>query len=404
MDRIPTGEYVVVLCNRRVDVFRHHDLQLNELVPAFARHGLSVQVIDYMEEPHRLHRTFTDPNCRFYVCFNGFGSEIVLPSGPRATLLSPFHIHGKPLFDIMHDLPLHDSMEHQFAARGSDRHMLVTDYGYAMLARLAGYGNVRFVDSIAYPQALSGHIRPYRDRRIEVLLPINLPPPRAVDDRHRSEGLKGRVYSLVYEAAVEQAVHDWSVDPLDAVLGACTAAGLPFDINDADSRFLLSTVLDKVKFERRWRLVSVLAHLPITLLTGDGAGEPWAQQRARILKPMNVSEMFALMGDSRAVICPNPHITGHHERTLGALTAGAAVLAASNRLHETQFMHGREILFFRHLPELVEMVERVLSHPMDFAEQAEAGRARVMTLLPPERLVDTMMALFRPAPPVRPVS
>ncbi len=397
------GGYGVALTCGEIDQWQHNAMFANELSPAFAALGAPLKRLDYRAQPRDVYSALKDADCGFFLCFNGFGSELQVSEpelrGSRAqskpgSFRSAYEYFRKPLFDLMHDCPAHESMEHQVESQFSRRILLLTDYGYVGVAKTLGVRHARFVPSITFPTALPGPARPMRERSIEILLPMGFQDPevsrrRYVDISHRS-----RVYRVIFEAVVEACAANLRLDPLHEVQAACQEAGLGFDPRDADSRFLLTTTLDFVKFERRLRLVRAVAHLPVSIMSRSPFEEGTPGCRLRPIQTRSASEMLAAMADARCVICPLPHMTGHHERALGAFTAGAAVVASPNHILETEFNHGQGVLIYQSESELVDILERSLANPDWLEPIAARGREHALAHFAPRRLAETILSLL----------
>jgi spore maturation protein CgeB len=99
------------------------------------------------------------------------------------------------------------------------------------------------------------------------------------------------------------------------------------------------------------------------------------------------------MADAECVICPLPHMTGHHERALGAFTAGAAVVAAPNAVLETEFREGQDLLFYRSAAELAALLPEFLADRDGMRALAHAGRDRALERFSPRRLAETMLGM-----------
>jgi len=389
----PAGYAVALICNE-IDQWRHNTLFVNELAPAFGALGVPLRTLDYRLQPREVKTALNDADCRFFLCFNGFGSELQVVDGQPGRFRSAYEYFQKPLFDLMHDCPAHESMEHQVESRFRRRFLLLTDYGYVGVAKALGIRHARFVQSIAFPTTLPGPTRPMHGRSIEILLPMGFQDPEVSRRRHVTASYRSRVYSEVFEAVVEASIANLQLDPLNEVFTACREAGLTFEPRDPDSRFLLTTILDFVKFERRQRLVSAVAHLPVSIMSRTPFEEATPGCRLRHIQPRSASEMLAVMADSRCVICPLPHMTGHHERALAALTAGAAVVAAPNHVLETEFRPGRDLLIYKTERQLVGLLEGILDDPACLAAVAESGRERALAFCSPIRLAETIVSLF----------
>ena len=388
------GGYAVALICGEIDQWRHNTLFVNELAPAFLEQGVNLRVLDYRAQARAVNDALKDADCRFFVCFNGFGSELQVSDGRPGRFRSAYEYARKPLFDLMHDCPAHESMEHQVDSRFRRRILLLTDYGYVGVAKSLGMRHARFVPSIAFPATLPGPARPLRERSIEILLPMGFQDPEVSRRRHTGLSFRGRVWREVFEAVIESCMANLQLDPLNEVMVACREAGLAFDTREPDSRFLLTTALDYVKFARRVRLVRAVEHLPVSIMSRAPIEAPTPVSRLRYIDTRSASEMMTTMADARCVICPLPHMTGYHERAMGAFTAGSVVVAAPNHILETEFRPGRDLLIYKTEAQLVALLERMLDDPSGVAELAESGRRVALTRFGPERLAATVMALL----------
>jgi hypothetical protein len=190
------------------------------------------------------------------------------------------------------------------------------------------------------------------------------------------------------------AVADWRIDPLAELLRACRDSDCGLDFRTADARFLLTAVVDYVKFTRRRRLLRALAHLPVTVISDRDPDEEIRGDNIRFAPPRSATELLQLMADSQCVICPTPHMTGFHERALGAFTAGAVMVSSPNEIAETNFVAGEEFIFFRHETELAATLETVLRSPSHLQSIADAGRTRAMSMFHPQRFVAILLSLL----------
>jgi hypothetical protein len=330
------------------------------------------------------------------ICFNGFGTELNISTGalPNSTS-SVFTAFNKPLLDFMHDCPAHDTMKHQVDAKFPQRILLMTDHGYANIARTMGFPNVSFVPSITFPATVGPDVTPIEDRSIPILLPVGLSPPQAVAERFLvSKEYRNRIYSTLFDAVTATALADWRIDPLAELLKACRDSDCGLDFRAADARFLLTAVVDYVKFARRRRLLRAIAHLPVTVISDRGLDEDLPGSNIRLLPPRSATGLLQAMADSQCVICPTPHMTGFHERALGAFTAGAIMLSMPNEVVETNFIAGQEFLFARSETEAATALETVLHAPKHSQSIAIAGRARAMSMFHPERLAAIFLSLL----------
>jgi hypothetical protein len=386
--------YAVALICGEIDQWRHNALFVNELIPAFAAQGVVLRMLDYRTQARAVNDALKDADCRFFVCFNGFGSELRVSDGQPGRFRSAYEYARKPLFDLMHDCPAHESMEHQVDSLFRRRFLLLTDYGYVGVAKSLGMRHARFVPSIAFPTTLPGPSRPSRDRSIDILLPMGFQDPEVSRRRHTGMSLRGRVWREIFEAVVEMCIGNLQLDPLNEVFAACREAGVAFDARDSDSRFLLTTVLDFVKFARRVRLVRAVEHLPVSIMSRAPIEEATPGSRLRYIDTRSASEMMMVMADSRCVICPLPHMTGYHERAMGAFTAGSIVVAAPNHILETEFRPGRDLLIYKTEAQLVSILEWILDDPDALTKLAESGRERALTRFSPDRLAATVASLL----------
>jgi hypothetical protein len=394
--KVPVAPYGIIITRRDIDRFEHNALFAHELTLAMRHHGMAVRSLDYVSQAVELFATMRDPRCAFVICFNGFGSELMSPTGASlGSMTSVFTAFGKPLLDFMHDCPAHDTMRHQVDSKFPQRILLMTDHGYTHVARSMGFPNVSFVPSITFPATVGPDITLIKNRSVPILLPISLPPPNAVVERFaRSKEYKYRIYSALFDAVTAAAVDDWRVDPLMELLKACREFDYGLDFRTADARFLLTAVVDYVKFTRRRRLLRALAHLPVTVISDRELDEDIPGSNIRIEPPRSATGLLQIMADSQCVICPTPHMTGFHERALGAFTAGAVVLSTPNDIVETSFVVGEEFLFASNETELITAVETVLHAPGHLQSVANAGRLRAMSMFNPERLAAVFLSLL----------
>ncbi len=388
------SDYAVVLVRSNIDRFEHHALFARELAHAFADAEITLIPIDYIQEPRKVFDALKDAYCRFFLCFNGFGSELRFPTGWAAPYLPAFSAFNKHLFDIMHDCPAHELMAHQLNSNFAERTVLITDFGYAGIAGLSA-PNVNYVPSITFPETLAS-VKPTDQRSVEILLPVTLVPPALVEERHAADGShKCKVYrSLFYDISGKVSA-DWRLDPITELVNACGEIGITLNWRDADDRFLLTTILDHVKFVRRQRLLMAIAHLPVTVVTDRNVDLGLGNSRVTFAKSRSATDLLLLMADSRVVISPSPHLTGFHERSLGALAAGAALVSSPNRVLEADLVHWRDLVFFEKEAELAVILETLLGSAQQLQAIAEHGRHEALRLYPPERLVKTILSLLQ---------
>ncbi len=394
--------YAVILVRGEIDRFGHNAVFAREIGEALAAAGgPPARVIDYQARPREVMAALRDPASRFFLCFNGFGAELRLPTGAPGGLLPAWEAFGKPLFDLMHDCPAHESMAHQLGVRTPRREMLVTDWGYAAVARSLGFPRVRFAPSITFPATLGGApggvTTALRDRPIEILLPVTIVPAALVTGRLKAqgEGYRARLHRDLFEGVTARAAADLRLDPVAELDAACREAGVTLDhADDPEARRLLSAVLDQVKFERRRRLLRAVARLPVTVISDRPIDEPLpGSATLRIAESRGFAELLATMAGSRCVLAPLPHMTGFHERALGAFTAGAAVVAAPNLLLETCFAQRREIAFYRSPEDAADLLADLLREPDALQAMADRGRDRAMRDYAPARLAETILTI-----------
>ena len=393
---IPPTRYGIIITCHDIDRFEHNLLFARELTAAMRHNGMPVRSIDYRSQAPELFTAMRDPNCAFVMCFNGFGSELTIPySLSPSSMTSVFSAFGKPLLDFMHDCPAHDTMKHQVESRFPHRILLITDHNYVHLAKSMGHRNVSFVPSIMFPATVGPDVKPINERSIPILLPISLPSPDLIAERFvKSKKYKNRIYSTLFDAVTAAAVSDWRIDPLEELLKACRESGCDLDFRNVDARFLLTAIVDYVKFARRRLLLRAVAHLPVTVISDRDIHEEIPDNDIRFASPRSSTELLQVMADSQCVICPTPHMTGFHERVLGAFTAGAVVVSSPNEIVETNFVAGEEFVFFRDETELRATLETVLRVPARLQSIASRGRARAMSMFHPERFAATLLSLL----------
>ncbi|NPT42353.1 hypothetical protein GNZ12_13730 [Paraburkholderia sp. 1N] len=387
--------YVVILTRLDTDRHRHNSTFADELAPGLISHGVEVRCLDYVRDVRQVGEALRDPACLFFICFNGFGSELMVFLSP-GDLKSTFACHDKPLFDLMHDCPVHETMAHQVSSKGSFRHLLITDYAYGHLARMLGVENVHFVPSITFPTTLSGMNVPFDDRPIDVLLPVGLSSASWTKDRYaKPSGYKGRIFKEIFEAVTERASDDLNVDPLVHTLKAFQELQMPVNWHDPDVRFLVTSIVDYVKFERRDRLVRCIQHLPVTVIADRDVREVYTDTNLKFVRDQSFPDLIKMMASAKSVICPLPHHSGFHERALSALSAGAVVIAAPNEILETNFLDGYEMLSYGSHEALAALLEDCIHGEIDLRSIASRGREKAMATFPPGKIADIMVSRYR---------
>lgn len=377
---------VLVVC-AEIDRFLHNALFSNELKVAFQDCGWEMRTIDYMAQNKKLFEALKDPECRFFVTFNGFGTEVCCLSTSPGGLNSAYQAFAKPVFDLMHDCPAHESMAHQLGATFSRRTLFSTDYQYAGIASEMGVQDVTFCSSITFPAALSGLVA-RSERDIDVLLAIGTSSPEFAQKRIDISTIRGRLYRAVFDEVTACAVADWQLDPIVELKRVLRGLDIALDYNLPDHRFLLTLALDYIKFARRRDLLAALTDLPITLVP-DQAGA--YSDKFRVEGARSATELLALMARSRIVVCPTTHNTGYHERPLSAFTASAAVVSAPNKVLSANFSDRKEIIFASGPNTLREILGGLISNPTESEKIAERGHKRAMALYQPRHLVSAIL-------------
>jgi len=376
-----------ILIRADIDRFRHNTLFADELVSAFADYDLQVEVLDYLQQSKKVLDRFQDPACKFFLTFNGFGTELRRITDHPGRLDSAFQAFGKPVFDLMHDCPAHETMSHQVSSTFAMRRLLSTDWQYASIANDMGVRDVSFSSSITFPRWLSqSGVGEKRD--IGVLLAIGTSDPEPSRARITLDSPKGRLFRSVFDEVVAISVADWRKEPLVELKLALQALEWSFDPRQAEHRFLLSAILDYVKFARRRDMLGALVGLPVTLVPDQKGDYPdsFSIEQAR-----TAAELLDLMRRSRVVICPTTHPTGHHERPLSAFTASAAVLSTPNRMLAASFRDGESIMFAT-APEALRAVTEKLMNDDGLSEAiGRRGHDRAMQLYHPRHLVETIL-------------
>ncbi|WP_354673871.1 glycosyltransferase [Cupriavidus alkaliphilus] len=384
--------YGVIFSNISKDRHQHNHTFCAEISAGFKQHGIDIIELDYISDSRQVTSALQDPNCLFFLCFNGFGSELLVHFAP-GDLRSAFDHYRKPLFDFMHDCPIHESMAHQIKSTGRYRTLLITDYSYAQISRLLGVHRVYAVSSITFPNTAPTVRKASADREIDVLLPVGLSSAQWTKERFLdARNYKQRVYREIFESVSENTVDDLEADPLMEMFRTFQELQIPINFQDPDVRFLFTAVLDFVKFSRRDKLISAIQHLPVTVISDVRPENPREMNRLKFLGSRSFPSLIETMGNSKAVICPLPHYNGFHERSLAAFTAGAAVIAAPNEILESQFTQGKDMLTYRNLEELANILEDVFAKKLDLETISAQGREKAMTHFPPTRISDFVMS------------
>ena len=386
--------YCCVIVCREIDRFQHNAVFADEISTAIESLGKRVKIIDYREKPQDLLRALRDSFCDFAISFNGFGSELLLSYGNGASY-SVFQETRKPLYDLMHDQTSAEYMGHQTKSRGLWRNLLLTDWGYVAEAHELEIRNVCYVPSITFPKTLSLNTKPLVDRPIETLLPVGLTPLSTVRALHKGlAGARSRVYRMIFEEAVEACVADLYLDPRVEGRRLCREAGVHIDVNEADGRFLITSILDGVKFARRDKLLKSLS-IPVTLVADRQIDLEEYGANISAVPARNFSDLLSLMTESRIVLCPLPHMTGFHERAMGAFSAEAAVLAAPNEVLRSNFRYDEEYLVYGSAEACGQVACQALKNLPHLQQIATSGHERARSLFSPVELARRILSMER---------
>lgn len=386
--------YAVIFTNASKDTHNHNATFADEISPGLLSYGVSVRCLDYINDVRQVSEALRDPHCLFFLCFNGFGSELKISYAP-GNLGSAFEYYQKPLFDLMHDCPIHEAMAHQIGSTGQYRKLLMTDYSYAHLARLLGVKNVHAVSSITFPRTIGQASLPLSARPIDVLLPVGLSSFQRARERYAApRDYKERIFRQIFEGVTEYAVANLEVDPLIQTLLAFQELQMPVNLQDAHVRFLFTSIVDYVKFARRDHLVRSIQHLPITVVAERDVREVYKDTNFRFLGMKSFPELVRTMGEAKSVICPLPHHTGFHERALSAFSAESVVIAAPNDILETNFVVGRDMISYRSVEQLATLLESVVAGRIELQSIASNGKRKALDRFPPERIADIIVSLW----------
>ena len=361
-----------------------------ELAAAFAGIGITVRIRDYRRQPRDVLNALNDPACRFALCFDGFGSELLVASRKPGGFRSTFEYTHTPLFDLMHACPAHDGMAHQVDSRFGLRTPLLTDFASVSFAKSMGFRAARFVPSIA----CTVDPLPWAQRE-GVLLPLVFISAEDVRKRHTNASYRSRVWREVFEGVVAAAARDLRLDPVQEVVTACQQAGLVFNPAEADSRFLLSTVVDCVAAERQLALVRALADCPVTLVAPAVPDGVLDGTNLRHVPMPGRAELLRMMAAAQAVISGVAPMTGFDPIAMDALAAGALLLSAPNNAMETTLQHGRDLLIHQSEVQLALTIAQLATDPAPFGAVAARGQAAVQCHFPPRRLAEAILALYR---------
>jgi hypothetical protein len=373
-----------ILIRRDVDRFGHNDLFADEISAALENAGWRARIVDYIANSREVFDALKDRNCKFFLTFNGFGTEILMPTATPGRLHSAFEVFGRPVFDLMHDCPLHETMSHQLRSVMPVRRLMSTDVDYAWLAKAMGVRDVLPVATITFPHVAST-LDVAATRDVEVLFAAGLCSSDISRDRIDTLTAKGRIFRTVFDDVAGVCISDWSANPITELMQYMEDVGLATSPHDEEFRFLLSVLLDHVKFARRHAMLEALEGFPVTLVT-DREPEK-AMSNLTVEASRSARDLLSLMHRSKVVICPSVHALGYHERPFMAFTAGAAVVAAPNGPLQASFSHGKEFYLYQDRQSLRDAVEASLDNP----DVSLRGRQKALASFSPGRLVDTIL-------------
>ncbi len=394
--QIATRTYAVVLTSDSAPSGTWNSLLADELAAAFEAIGLAVRTLDYRKNVQQVSAALADPDCCFFVCFSGFGSELLLTSGTAGHLIAAFEHFRKPLFDLMDESPAHEAMSHQIESTGRMRHLLLTDPCNAYAARLLGVESVRTVRGIVFPKTVGASTKPWSQRSVGILLPIDTGDAEQVRRRHETaDTYKGRAFREIFESVAEYALSDLRVDPMVQTLIACQDIGIPVDFRNPDLRFLLSSVIDYVGAARNRCLIEAIEHLPVTVVGNAALQADQMPTTLRFIDAPTPRELLAAVTDAKVVVCPFASYSGARQRAMAAFTAGAAVMAGPDEILEAAFVHGKHMLTYRSFDELARLLEQALHRDQEVQGLAIDGQARALDQFSPHNLANTMLSIAR---------
>lgn len=385
-----SGRYLVILTRRGIDRFEHNRMFAIELSAAFSARGWSAKTLDYIDDSKAVFAALRDDQCKFFVLFNGFGTEIEMPTIYSGRLESAFKAFGKPVFDLMHDAPMHESMVHQLHRNFEERRVFITDYCYAQMASELDIRNIVVCPSITFPEN-GKTIGPAGGRSVQILLAAGFLSPSYVADRYDASDIRSRLYRNVFEEVTAACASDWTINPSAMLFQTFRNLGIRFDGFNIDHRFVLTTILDFVKLERRAKILASLKGLPLTLVADRQVDADKLWPEVTVLPPCSAIELLALMKKSEIVVCPTTHVSGFHERPLGAFSMQAAVVSSPCIPLQTAFVDGEEAFFSNNSETLRMTVEKLLGDQAFSRRVGIKGFEKANSLFRPERLIDTML-------------
>jgi len=253
-----------------------------------------------------------------------------------------------------------------------------------------GVRSVKYTPSITFPQA-SNAFGEAAQRDIGVLFAAGFLTPEYARERYQPRDIKGRLFKHLFEQIVAACREDWTLDPAAEVKRGLADLGVRLNGSDVDHRFLLTTILDFVKFDRRLAMLEALRGLPVTVVPDRQLGSERIWSGADVLEARSARELLRLMGRSQMVVSPTTHMTGFHERPLSAFSMGAVVVSAPCVPLQTHFSNGHDAVFVTTPVELRRQVEMLLADPALARRIGSAGRAKANGFFSPDRLVDTML-------------
>src|SRR5262249_36319120 len=151
----------------------------------------------------------------------------------------------------------------------------------------------------------------------------------------------------LYHYTVAACVDDLRTDPFAVFAQSAREVGIEVDFRDPTQRLCASAAFDAVRFTRREKLMAAIAKLPVTVISeGNGPIGGPAGNRVAPSVAHTAQSVVDLIGRSRLVLCPLPQYTGHDPLVLAALGAGAVAVSSPSAIYETQFVAGREMVFY----------------------------------------------------------
>ncbi len=387
-----SDHYGTILLSAESDKHDQNQMFANELVAAFEAQGVKIKQIDHVKNIRQLSDSYLDPRCKFFVSFNGHGSELsVVTQKPHLT--SAFEYYRKPLIDLMRDSPVHHEMTHQIHSVSTHRNLMLTDYNHVFIARLLGIKNVRYVPGITFPHATSEiPKKTFSHRSIDILLPLGSTDSESVRQRYAyTFRHKDRIYKEVFESVVSRAVTDLRLNPMIETILALQDIHTAVNFASEDITRLIASTIDFVKRERRRELLNALKHLPVTIVTDQDIGREFPGSSFTRRPSCSAKELLQSMADAKTVVCPLPHEAGFRASVMGAFSAGSYVVAAPNEMLETHFAQEREMFIYRDSQELTGVIEAILSGNHNIEAFSAAGCLKAAERFNPANLVSSIL-------------